>query len=106
MKIGDKFIKDGETVEVDYLRNHSSDQMTCSFSCVWYRDNKGRHVLTKGDFLEQYKPYEPIYEYQYAFNNIINGVLVADGFYTDKEVSLIIESKKQRLDFTKRERVQ
>lgn len=113
MKVGDKFVKDGEVVEVvssfhftlkdEHKRNDGIDLF--SDYTVWFLFSSGEiSVLTERDFLEQYKPYEPICEYQYAL--FLNGKPSITYFYfTDQEAKGLAE-KRQRLDFTKRERVQ
>ena len=70
-----KWVKDGEVVEVVWL----NATCVCEWEkagnekIVWFEmlndksTHRVRHVLTERDFLEQYKPYEVVYEYQYAY---------------------------------------
>lgn len=113
IKIGSKWVKDGEVVEVvDYCKN----DCICAKAtmCVWFSNYKKNtnHVLTENDFLKQYKPYEPVYEYKYAFANIsqLDSVWFDSTYFKDEiEIGksyLLNTIKYQRLDFTKRERKQ
>lgn len=60
IEIGSKWIKDGEVVEVENIKdNHFDNNSTSRTDCLWFWDKQGSiHVLTECDFLEQYKPYE------------------------------------------------
>ncbi len=81
---------------------------------IWYEflsDTKkwrDRHVLTESDFLDQYKPYEPVYEYGYAYYENNLGWNLFTDYLTEEEAKTKMElkgyDKYQRLDFTKRER--
>ena len=62
---GSKWVKDGEVVEV--IRLTKDAHHTDGIRTVIFSDTKLRHVLTEHDFLEQYKPYEVVYEYKYAY---------------------------------------
>ena len=82
-----------------------------SISMVIFEDNTTlEHVLSVRDFLEQYKPYEVVYEYRYALQLSKERTIVTDDFYKDDEefvrawLSENDKSAYQRLDFTKRER--
>ena len=58
-----KWVKDGEVVKIkaDCL----NDCIRTNRQCVWFEDKKCEvHVLTRCDFLEQYKPYEVVYEFE------------------------------------------
>ena len=70
-----KWVKDGEVVELNTARdNYFDNGNTLRVECVWFWDKEGNiHVLTERDFLEQYKPYEPVYEWQWAY--ITNSLL-------------------------------
>ena len=104
--IDTKWIKDGEIVTVTNalkLRATEGDA-----DVVWYRDSsQDPHIILRADFLEQYKPYEPIYEYQYAFHTWDVDTNVTNSFFKDdtdfKKINPAYPSF-QRLDFTKRER--
>ena len=100
IEIGSKWVKDGEVVEVKALTS------SILVKVVWYSKNDEKeHVLTKGDFLEQYKPYEAVYEYLYALDYEYLGI--SEKYYKDDtEFQTKNEMCKsfQRLDFTKRER--
>ena len=107
IEIGSTWVKDGEVVEVFSLRkNNYGDGGTEYKNGVWFKDAVIEyHVLTESDFLEQYKPYEVVYEYLYALDYEYIGI--SEKYYTDDD-----DFKKrneqcvsfQRLDFTKRER--
>jgi hypothetical protein len=120
IEVGSKWVKDGEVVVVGCIENLRED----NFVLVWFAKNKAvlcSHVLTERDFLEQYKPYKPVYEYQYAIKigtgsgNIlkIDNVIyysdeykhsISGAYYTDNEKKPEHWISYQRLDFTKRER--
>jgi len=107
MKVGDKFVKDGEVVEVVAIVS------SLGVEIVWYAKSRGEveHCLTKDDFLKQYKPYAPVYEYRYAFiNREDNYVHIDENFYLNEYDFFMVFKKGVveclRLDFTKRERVQ
>ena len=106
IEIGSKWVKDGEVVEVENIKdNHFNNDRTSRIDCVWFWDEQGRiHVLTERDFLEQYKPYEIAYEWRWVICKENCEMITA--YYTDKEAEkeFSFYSKKQRIDFTKRER--
>lgn len=53
IEIGQKYIgKNGEVVEVEDTFNYKT------YEAIWFFAKGKRYVLTKYDFLEQYKPYE------------------------------------------------
>ena len=115
MEVGDKFVKDGEVVEVEIQReNHFSEGNTSRVDCVWFFDKKGSiHVLTERDFLEQYTHYKPVYEYMFMYR--LDDCKIGEwhlhpAFYTTVEDCMNYTTRNaynfQRLDFTKRERVQ
>ena len=105
MKAGDKFVKYGEMVKVVWL----NATCVCEYEksgnekMVWFEmlndtsTHRVRHVLTERDFLEQYKPYEPVYE-----------IVITSSFYCSDEEFLLHNFAKecQPILFTKRERVQ
>ena len=69
-------------------------------------DDEGNHVLTERDFLKQYKPYEVVYEYKYAYYTGVSECISQD-YFTDCEFETkTVYRTYQRLDFTKRERKQ
>ena len=101
IEIGSKFVKDGEVVEVKALTS------SILVEVVWYSKNDEKeHVLTKDDFLEQYKPCEVVYEYQYAYLDGDGSAETTIYFYKDDAelLSATLIKVYQRLDFTKRER--
>lgn len=105
IEIGSKWVKDGEVVEIKYI------ELAYDVVCIFF-DNDAYHVLAEYDFLEQYKPYEPVYEYKYAFANIsqLDSVWFDSTYFKDEiEIGksyLLNTIKYQRIDFTKRERKQ
>ena len=116
IEIGSKWFKDGEVVVIREIGKMGN------IDCIMYSDGVF-HALTMCDFLEQYKPYEPVYEYQYAIKigtgigNIlkIDNVIyysdeykhsISGAYYTDNEKKPEHWISYQRLDFTKRERKQ
>ena len=105
IKIGSKWVKDGEVVEVldRLLVEYTSRDDLRDCTIVFYQD-KGRynHAIAQRDFLEQYKPYEPVYEYKYA-TDIHCGTKILDKYFTEDEIKEEYEVY-QRIDFTKRER--
>jgi hypothetical protein len=63
-----------------------------------------KYIRTVKEFLEQYKPYEPVYEYQYAYDTGI-AICVSQDYFTESEFkSRVVYELYKRLDFTKRER--
>ena len=101
IEIGSKWVKDGEVVEVKALTSSMFVEI------VWYSKNcEKEHVITKDDFLEQYKPYEVVYEYRYAYLDGDGSAETTLGFYKDDAelLSTTIIKVCQRLDFTKRKR--
>lgn len=100
IEIGSKWVKDGEVVEVKALTS------SILVEVVWYSKNdKKEHVITKDDFLEQYKPYEPVYEYQWAYKRATDSKWsISDIFYLYTPYLTRDKAEYQRLDFTKRER--
>ena len=108
IEIGSKWVKDGEVVEVlDTLsceHEQKNDLRYCDI--VFYQDKElNNHVLTERDFLEQYKPYEPVYEYQWAYKRSTDSRWsISDIFYLDTPYLTRDAAEYQRLDFTKRER--
>ena len=102
IEIGSKFVKDGEVVEVKALTS------SILVEVVWYSKNDEKeHVLTKDDFLEQYKPYEAVYEYKYAYPLIKDDheiIIVQNVYLTDEQMEKSGIKEYQRIDFTKRER--
>ena len=106
-----KWVKDGEVVELNTARdNYFDNGNTSRVECVWFWDKEGNiHVLTERDFLKQYKPYEVVYEWQWAY--ITNSLLRwhISNYMTEEEFktwqgSANSSLEYQRIDFTKRER--
>ena len=118
IEIGSKWVKDGEVVKIiSRNKNNYENLFNCFVSeyCVWYSKTQEKdviHVLTEQDFLEQYKPYEPVYEYKYVigfteFQKITNKFYKSDEELMSSEDTYgFIGQSFQRLDFTKRERKQ
>lgn len=117
IEIGSKWVKDGEVVKIiSRNQNNYENLFNCFVSeyCVWYSKTQEKdviHVLTEQDFLEQYKPYEPVYEWQWAY--FTNSLLKwhTSNYMTEEEFKTWQGSANnslvyQRLDFTKRERKQ
>lgn len=107
IEIGSKWVKDGEVVEVKALTS------SILVEVVWYSKNDEKeHVITKDDFLEQYNPYKPVYEYKYVigfteFQKITNKFYKSDEELMSSEDTYgFIGQSFQRIDFTKRERKQ
>ena len=109
MKAGDKFVKDGKVIEVFNIKdNYFDDGSTLSVECVWFWCKEGSiHVITEHDFLEQYTPYKPVEEYQWAFKRKTDTRwTISDTYLVGIPCLTSDEADYQRLDFTKRERVQ
>lgn len=109
IEVGSKWVKDGEVVKVTDTV-YVSSYMNC---VVFMHSTKTDypHIITERDFLEQYKPYEPVYEYQYVLRNYIDCPIYEsqryykdDNEFLEKEVNDKNFKTFQRLDFTKRER--
>ena len=108
IEIGSKWVKDGEVVKVENICMNST--VGYSTQCVWFMHNTKTdfiHVLTERDFLEQYKPYEVVYEYEFIAQQP-NGDRHYTNYLTEKEMEYFSFQNDcayyQRLDFTKRER--
>ncbi len=77
---------------------------------VFASKNKIRHVLTERDFLEQYKPYEPVYEYWWVLldKETMDFKCIFDECATDEEMEWHIDNFKGivyvKIVETKRER--
>ena len=102
IEIGSKWVKDGEVVEV-----HNIVETVGRDELIWFTCKKGKtHILIDYDFLEQYKPYEVVYEYQYAYLDGDGSAEITVNFYKDDAelLSATLIKVYQRLDFTKRER--
>ena len=104
IEIGKKYInKDGEVVEV-----HNIVETIGRDELIWFTCKQGkRHILIDYDFTEQYKPYEPIYEWEFVAQQP-DGFRHFTDFMTEKEMEYFSFQNDcayyQRLDFTKRER--
>ena len=108
IEIGSKWVKDVEVVEV-----YNITETVGRDEVIYYKCKQGKsHILYDYDFLEQYKPYEPVYEYKWAYLNKKDFFIAIDDkhFYLDEEEFYKAYRKEhivgQRLDFTKRERKQ
>ena len=112
MEIGSKWvhIKTGNRYEVVCLKRHDFKVLNAFAAtdrvCVWYKDQDGEiYVRTEKEFLNSFKPYEPIFEYRYALD--FEHLGISDGYYLDDsdfKAKNQLTGKFQRLDFTKRER--
>lgn len=120
IEIGSKWVKDGEVVDVvsnfhftledEHKKNDGIDLF--SGCTVWFFVAEKVSVLTERDFLEKYKPYEPVYEYKYVIGST-EFQKITNKFYKNFEELMnsedtygFIGQSFQRLDFTKRERKQ
>ena len=102
IEIGSKWFKDGEVVVIREIGKMGN------IDCIMYSDGVF-HALTMCDFLEQYKPYEVVYEYKYAYPLIKDYheiIIVQNVYLTDEQMEKSGTKEYQRLDFTKRERKQ
>lgn len=102
--------KDGEVVEARGIKSIDTLKLTLADSgnIVFFSTLTPlfQHVLTERDFLEQYKPCKPVYEWQWAVEEV-NGIRITEYYTEDEEIKLnCYTTGKQRLDFTKRERKQ
>ena len=102
IEIGSKWVKDVEVVEVLNCRKNHGGIYQDMIPCVWFIFDGDTHVLTERDFLEQYKPYEPVYEYRYV-TDIYCETKILNRYFTEDEIKEEYEVY-QRIDFTKRER--
>ena len=106
IEIGSKWVKDVEVVEVKELDSTFPDHNPrLGYTIVWFMHSTKTdymHVLTERDFLEQYKPYEPVYEYRYV-TDIYCETKILNRYFTEDEIKEEYEVY-QRIDFTKRER--
>ena len=109
IEICSKWVKDCEVVEVfsidAFKYNHIGVIGTISDIVIFGSSCKisDAKILTKRDFLEQYKPYEPVYEYLYVLDYEYLGI--SEKYYKDDtEFQTKNEMCKsfQRIDFTKR----
>ena len=107
IEIGSKWVKDGEVVEVKDSR--FNECFVAGETYVWFLHSTKTdclHILTEHDFLEQYKPYKVVYEYEYILQ-YTDGSRGETSHMTEDELKLRLTSDiefYQRLDFTKRER--
>jgi hypothetical protein len=115
IEIGSKYVhKDGgvyEVVDNQAVTNATIGIYPTCIKGIAYKDQQGEiYIRTEKHFLSSFKPYEPVYEYQWAIplddNNC--SFLARTKFLTDNEFftsKLGLSAKNyQRLDFTKRER--
>ena len=103
-----KWIKDGEIITVFGTGPVTKDSK--HLDCVMFQHSTKTdhmHILTERDFLDQYKPYEPVYEYQWAsFAEAFNRWSITYFYMTEQEAKKYEFHTKevQCLYFTKRER--
>ena len=76
---------------------------------IWYKDQDGEiYARTEKHFLTSFKPYEPVYEWRWAYQDAQDCPRIATRHYTTYEEAHedIVGHPNilQRLDFTKRER--
>lgn len=108
IEIGSKWVKDREVVEVlregiAYIGKNDREDMSKLPAVILFKDKeKEFHILTERDFLEQYKPCEPVYEYRYV-TDIYCETKILNRYFTEDEIKEEYEVY-QRIDFTKRER--
>ena len=100
-----KWVKDGEIITVFGTGPVTKD---CKhLDCVMFQHSTKTdhmHILTERDFLDQYKPYEPVYEYRWAYDTGV-AICISQDYFTEREFnSRVAYDLHQRLDFTKRER--
>ena len=97
----------GEVVEIS-----DSFLYKNAFYVIDYKHSDEQHsLLTQGDFLEQYKPYEPVYEYMFMYqldDNVKGEWNTHPSYYKTLDDCMNYTTRNaynfQRLDFTKRER--
>lgn len=106
IEVGSKWVKNNEFATV--IKNDILINLFCVLFETQEKTLVTRHILTNSDFLEQYKPYEPVYEYKYAFIDYRGEAVVSLIYFINEKdfKNRIGNSVKflQRLDFTKRER--
>lgn len=117
IEINSKWVKDGEVVIIENLGNFCSNKEILNFSgssdVVQFRQCNISiiEIMYISKFLEQYKPYEVVYEYQYVYMDTDNRAETTVSFYKDdveffEAYNGSFNKSYQRLDFTKRERKQ
>ena len=109
IEIGKKYInKYGEVVEVSNIVHTPCVKGSAIYidTVVYHRQLEDFRATERVDFLEQYKPYEVVYEYQYAYLDGDESAETTVDFYKDDAelLSATLIKVYQRLDFTKRER--
>ena len=85
IEIGSKWVKDGVMVEVIEVFLYKDAFYVVDFK---YKNGKKESqcgILTQVDFLEQYKPYEVVYEYEFIAQQP-NGDRQYTNFMTEKEM--------------------
>lgn len=108
--VNTKWIKDDEIVTVTNTLTLMATEGDADV--VWYRDSaQNSHIMLHIDFLEQYVPYETVYEYRYVYryedsDGDASYPMVTSAFYkNDREFAHeYTENQFQRIDFTKQER--
>ena len=105
IEIGTKWVKDGEVVEVTYIvETVGRDEV------IYYKCKQGKeHISYDYDFLEQYKPYESVYEWQWCYITNLLPSWHTTGYMTQEEFiawqcSAHSSLEYKLLHFTKRER--
>lgn len=113
IEIGSKWVKDGEVVEVVNVgESYFGEMFSDSMLVIWFTHSTKTdhyHVLTERDFLKQYKPYEPIEEWQWLFithnfKKWNTTEYLTEEEFKDWQGGAPSSLEYQRLDFTKRER--
>lgn len=96
----DSLWTDGDNIimvkRIDYI---------AALKVVIYEEIGVKHILTERDFLEQYKPYEVVYEYRWVVGEVCSERVTKH--YTDEEAEKELScylSNRQRIEYTKRER--
>ena len=109
IKIGSKWVKDGEVVEVSNIVHTPCVKGSAIYihTIVYHSQLEDFRARERVEFLEQYNPYEVVYEYQYAYLDEDRNAETTVFFYKDDAEFLSVDTTIkcfQRLDFTKRER--
>ena len=111
IEIGSKWVKDGEVVEVSNIVHTPCVKGSPIYidTIVYHRQLEDFRAREREEFLEQYKPYEVVYEYKWV--QIRSGnAYETEGYYTeaheiaDKEVDFWNSCLVAPLLKTKRER--
>ena len=111
INIGDKYqhIRTGNQYEVVDCGKQTSPNGTYEDYVVWYRkvgETAKAYPRLESRFLNSFKPYEPVYAYQWAIKDEYGKAIISP-YMTEQEVNDAYDlepSNRVRLDFTKRER--